>query len=187
MLFWYINIYLLGSLGGFETHTLKARNFNTTHRVKQILMRKNHVWSQHFKSVFIKKIDHLTKKVIIQLRNDCLTSEGQNTRLIDILTLLFSLSFDFYILYYFIYQKINKNNIQKIIMLDSAKFCILLHVRELHMYISTAENIDRACMLNFIKVIMTRKYHNHTLQTNPRHHEEETKNNSHRTSGRQPK
>ena len=30
---------------------------------------------------------------------------------------------------------------------------------------------------------MTRKYHNHTLQTNPQHHEEETQNtNSHTTA-----
>ena len=33
---------------------------------------------------------------------------------------------------------------------------------------------------------MTRKYHNHTLQTNPGHHEEEIQNtNSHTTTGTQ--
>ena len=33
---------------------------------------------------------------------------------------------------------------------------------------------------------MVRKYHNHTLQTDPRLHEEEPQsNNSHKTSGRQ--
>ena len=31
---------------------------------------------------------------------------------------------------------------------------------------------------------MYRKYHNHTLQTNPRHREEEPQNNSHKTSAR---
>ena len=35
---------------------------------------------------------------------------------------------------------------------------------------------------------MTKKYHNHTLQTNPKHCEEEPQNtNSHNTSGRQRK
>ena len=38
------------------------------------------------------------------------------------------------------------------------------------------------------QVIMTRKYHNQTLQTNPWHREEEPQNNkSHRTPGRQSK
>ena len=36
------------------------------------------------------------------------------------------------------------------------------------------------------QVSMIRKYHNHTLQTNPRHHEEEPQNTDcHKTSGRQ--
>ena len=36
------------------------------------------------------------------------------------------------------------------------------------------------------QVCMIRKYHNHTLQTNPRHHEEEPQStNSHMISGRQ--
>ena len=41
-------------------------------------------------------------------------------------------------------------------------------------------------LLNFVKILlsMTRKYHNHTRQNNPRHHEEEQQNtNSHKTSG----
>ena len=48
---------------------------------------------------------------------------------------------------------------------------------ESHTYIVTEKKLD-----------MIRKYHNHTLHTNPRHHEEEPQsNNNHKTPGRQTK
>ena len=40
--------------------------------------------------------------------------------------------------------------------------------------------------INFKKMSMTRKYHNHTLQTNPCHQKEEPQNtNSHMSPGRE--
>ena len=54
---------------------------------------------------------------------------------------------------------------------------------------TSADDIFRCIfLLGALRVSMIRKYHNHTKQTNPQHHEEEPQNiNSNNASGRQSK